>query len=538
MSGTVSNVAAGFRSPEPPNMLGQLGTIANIGHTLATTRHQTAEFEGREAIGAALQDAMNPETGEVDYAKFKGLIEGNPMAAYMAPQALLQARALQLGGVQVQQQQAVLGMQRLNNLRQTLGGLLANPTVSRQEVINSVGSLLALPEDQRPFSPQVAAQALATLPENPAAIRQWLMQHMMSTDAGIAHAANFLPRPGAINIGGEIQQTVQDPITGRVERAPGGASTLPVTPTPGERNEPTQTIDPSTGRPRIQTRQDALPMHDGQGRPISSPGAAASPFGTGRHPGGARQQPPGAPPAGAPAAPTPPAQAQTGWAPGEAEAERGVAERGAAQSAELARLAADVPNQDATLQNLEQFVEGFASGPASPLFRQAAGLWNQIAPNALQIQPREVANQEEFNKQAFQLANQQFTALGGTGTDGQLAAVMGTSPNEVMSYLGNRGIIALLRGNNRAIQVKNQAWQEWLASGHGANTWNSFNAEFNRNYNPRIFQMLYIRNPEDRRKVWEAMSTRDKENYARGLVNAFQAGWINPSEMGAPSNGR
>ena len=520
MSGTI-NPALGFTPAPQPNLLQQAGQVAQVGGQLQQFRREQETFGAQKQIGDALRTSLDPNTGELDANKFREAIAGNPMAAFLAPQALAQAKSLQLGAIQIQQAQAQVGMTRLNNLRQSLGGLLANPQVTRDDVNKAVFSLVSLPENERPFSAATAASQLRDLPNDPTAIRQWLLQHLLSTDQGIAHAQTFLPQPMSVNQGGQVTIKNRDPITGSISNAP-GQSTLPMTPTPAERNEPTQTIGPDN-RPRIQTRQDTLPMVDGQG----------SPLGGGRYP---RPQGQGAPGPQANAGP-PPSSAQVGFRPGEAAAQEIVSKEAAANASQLMTQSQETRNVDATLQNLDNLVQKFASGPAANWQRIGGAAWNRIAPGILQFDPKSIASQEEFNKQTLSLAAQQFKALGGTGTDGQLNTVLSTSPNELITRQGNRGIIAMLRGNNAALQVKAEEWQKWLQSGKGPETYSEFTTKFNREYDPRVFQSLYL-DAAARKAMTNAMRPPDLAEYRRAWQVAIEKGWVDPKTLGAASNGR
>lgn len=535
MSGTTvdSSIARGVAAPPAPmqNPLDQFGRVVGIANALNTNRRENETFGAQQQIGRALQGSMNPQTGQVDHDAFARAIQGNPLAAFLAPQALIQARQLEQGVTQVQAAQAQLGMMRLNNLRTTVGGLLASPNTTRADVVNAVSQLVALPESERPFSATVAATALASLPQNPEQIRPWLMTQLASTETGLAHLQRFLPEGGTTNVGGQVRATNRDPVTGQVTQAGGNAGTMTMTPTPRERDEPTTFYDPTTRSMRTAPRQDVLPMYDGDGRPIpgTGQGGAPSPFGTGRYPGGA---------SGAPGAtPTPPFASQgqrppgpiqsvpSGPALGEPQAVAAEATQAAESASALARQAAELPNLRTILANLDTLVRGFSPGPGTQWQRVAAAGWNRLAPNTLQFNPQSIASQEEFVKQAFSLASQQFAALGGTGSNEQLAQVLGTSPSELLSRQGNQGIIAMLRGNADAMDVANREWQRHLAEGGSPSQFNQFMAEFNRGFNPRVFQWMYL-SREARETMWRNMSPQDRANLTRSAGEAVQRGWV------------
>lgn len=569
MSGTVDgSIARGFAPPTgaQTNPLTQLGQIVGVANGLAQNRRENETFGAQQAIGRALQSSMDPQTGQVNPEAFRSAIAGNPLAGFLAPQALAQARALEQGTLQVQQTQAALGQQRLNNLRQSLQGLLTNPNTSRQDVVSAVGQLLALPESERPFSATVAAAQLASLPTDPAGVRRWLLGHMASTDQGLQQIQQFLPRPTPIQTGAETRFVDTNPLTN-----PGAAGqALPNQPGPGDRNALVQRYNPQTRQMELVPRQEVAPMVGGTGAaaPGTVPGAGTPPgtgggqaprqlpFGDGRYPGGAqppatggqRPQPPaggprpgqvpgatGAPPVPGSQAPGPTSAVPASPPLGAQGAAEITAQRSAEQGVELGRQADQVPTMMATLGNMRTMLSQFNTGPGAAWTREMVNSWNRVAPPTMQIRVEGTAAQEEFVKLSTQLAQQQFQALGGTGANEQLASAMRTSPNETLSRMGNQSIIALLQGNADAIRVKNEEWQRWLASGRGPETYGQFSTDFNRSFDPRFFQAVYM-SPESRRQMMNAMSETERREFNRNFRAAMERGWVRLPE--APSGGR
>jgi hypothetical protein len=541
MGGVAPPVALGIRTPEPMNPLQMAGQGIQLGQGMAALRRENETFNAQSVIGQAAQQAFNPQTGQMDYQRFQQIISANPMAGFLAPQFLQQMSTLEQSRLQVQGAQAQLGMVRLNNLSTALQGLLVNPNPTREQVLQTVTQLLALPPEQRPFSAEVAAAQLAQMPSDPQQIRPWLMRMMASTQQGIEGLQRFLPQPSMVGAGGQVVGVDTNPLSPSYGRPSG--PTVAVTPTPAELNQLTPNVGPN-GETLVTPRVGVAPMVDGQQRPLvpgggpavgGAPGTAGgargpaplpngqSPFGTGRYPGqqgaGRATVPPGAPP-GSVVAQMPPG------AP-EAMAATGVTSAQAASR--LVAQADRVPEMRAALQNLDQLVGQFVPGPTADWSRVGQATWNQMMQSlglpAAQIRPDAVASQEEFAKQAMQLAQQQFAALGGTGTDTQLASTIATSPNPALSLGGNRGIIALLRGNLDALEAKNKAWGEWQARGNGPETYQQFERTFNAGFNPRVFQFQYL-DAEGRRRMTQAMSRTDQQQFQTDTLNAVANGWI------------
>ena len=149
--------------------------------------------------------------------------------------------------------------------------------------------------------------------------------------------------------------------------------------------------------------------------------------------------------------------------------------------------------------------------------------------------PKTIASQEEFSKQAFQLAQQQFQALGGTGTDSKLDSTMHTSPSVFRSNFGNKGIIQLLKGNADATQAMNNEWQtRWLPShGYDPSTYGQFVNQWNQVFDPRVFQSVYMDN-QDRQKMLQGMTAGERDAFRLKYNAAVNAGLIpNPAAANA-----
>ncbi len=514
MSGTTidARIPLAARAPEI-NPFAQLGQTAGVANALTQFQANQAQLQGRNAVGEAIQGAIDPATGKYDPARFYQLLQGNPMARYMAPEAMLQGKQLELGQTQLQTMQAQLGMVRLNHIRQALTGLLANPSATPQMVIEEITRLVSLPEGERPFSPQAAAAVLASMPQNPAQLREWLIQQAARADAGVAQLTPFLPQGVPVQTGGATEFMDRDPITGQIRPN----TQVPNTPPTGERNQLVQRYNPVTRQMELVPRDQVAPMSTGTGAPAPGTAAPVSPLGTGRYP--TSQAAPG-PAAAVPAAP-PLGAEQAAAAVGVGSGE---------QVTNLQRAAAEVPTMRAALDNMAGLLDQFESGPGADWQRMAQAWTNRNIPDLLggrfEWNANRIASQEEFNKLAYQIAQSQFRALGGTGSNDQLASAMSTSPNELISRLGNKGIIAMLRGNTDAIGVQQREWQRWSQqNAAGPERYGEFLAQWNREFNPQVFQAIYLK-PEQRAALVGSMTPTQFDQYAADFRRAIERGWI------------
>lgn len=204
------------------------------------------------------------------------------------------------------------------------------------------------------------------------------------------------------------------------------------------------------------------------------------------------------------------------------------------QSNDLSVAANEQRNAKALIGNLRNDLKGFTPGPLADYKRLAKSFAtsNLPVPESWKkeggfLDPKSIASQEQFNKVAQQIAQSQFKALGGTGTNSHLDSVQHTSPNEFMSKLGIEGVAALLEGNQDAIGIKNTEWRNWRTKGNGVETWNTFNKRFNDNFDPRVFQLKYL-SPKDRKEYVGNIDNADEaQSFVRAYHHAKTKGWIN-----------
>lgn len=216
----------------------------------------------------------------------------------------------------------------------------------------------------------------------------------------------------------------------------------------------------------------------------------------------------------------------TALSPSEQQATGKVGAASAEASIDLRKANDTSMTRKAMLGNMEQELDQFASGPGADWSRLSRAWVNRNVPlpSGWQFDPKSVASQEEFNKQAYMLAASQFQAIGGTGTDEKFGAAFHMNPNETMSSLGNKGVMRMLKGNEDAIQAKNRAWRGWLKT-HSSDTYDDFSAQFNDHFDPRAFQFKYL--PEKERQAYiNKMDPDERERFLGDLTYAHQQGWI------------
>lgn len=222
-----------------------------------------------------------------------------------------------------------------------------------------------------------------------------------------------------------------------------------------------------------------------------------------------------------------------GLRPGVAAAATSTAENSAHLGNNLVSAANEVPQTKAILDNLDKTLADFTPGPGADYRRIGKAFANTVIPDSLKdkigFDPKSIASQEEFNKLAYNLAQTQFQALGGTGTDAKLDSTMHTSPGELMSKYGIKSVVQLLKGNNDALAVKAKAWNAYKKA-NGEDSFADFSDDFNQHFNPRVFQFKYI--PKGDRQTWyKSMSPDDRRNFEDSTDYAIQQKWLKPGDL-------
>lgn len=218
----------------------------------------------------------------------------------------------------------------------------------------------------------------------------------------------------------------------------------------------------------------------------------------------------------------------TGLAPGVAEGATGVAQAGANYIINTANEANAVPDRKAALQNMLQDIDEFTSGPVSEKLKTLTAGVNEVFGTKFNLEG--VGAQERFDKLMNQIVQTQASTLG--ITDQREKTAMGANPNSSMSPLGIKGNIALLMGNEDAKTAKAQAMNLFLAgdpdngvpkgSPSQVLAWSN---EFNKNYDPRVFQSVYL-NDAERKKLVASMSDAERKKFATKFNYAVANGWI------------
>lgn len=480
---------------KPINPLATFGSIANTANALNQNRLFQQTFAARKAIGQAYQNAINPATGQLDTNKLLGSVAADPNAGFMAGDVAAQALARKQAELGIQKDQLDLANKHLANMNNRIGSLLAMPNVTPKAVISSVGDAIA----EGAITPKIAAQELSSMPSDPGQLKTWLTEHLIRNLDAQQKVQALYGQIQPVDTGGQVNVLAVSPMIGA--RSLG---TVQKTMAPGDAATPVPAFNPQTNQPVLLSKQQ-FANKTGVGAPAGQSGEIPAAGGI-----------PAGPPLGAQAA---------AEVTGKESAQQGI---------DLQQAADAVPQKKAILGNLDAALGNFTSGAAADWKLIGKKFANAANPFGDTFNAKTIASQEEFNKQATMLAQQQFQTLGGTGTDMKLGSTMHTSPNELLSNLGNHEIIALLKGNEDAIRAKNEAWQNWQQT-HGSQSYGQFQTEFNKEYDPRVFQAQYL-DAEGKKSLLSGMTKTEQTQFRNAYNTAVEKGWI-PDPRGTANGG-
>ncbi len=482
--------------------LDTVGKVMKLQNTLNQNRLFQQQFNTNLAASEGMKAAIDPNTGEYDPQKLRAWIASNPNAGYGLGQIIQQSQEAQGRNIENKNKQYDYQQKQLKTLAGYTAKLM-KPGSTGEDAIGVFAEALV----NGAIDSQQFMKAQRELPRIPGTDK---IDNSRIPEWAEAETTKFMAEHDRLNYYNPQPQQVNTPQGTRFERVPqamGATPTdaggfIPAVPGPTEKK-----FNPATQREEF---VGVLP-NGGMGGAPQAQGAA---------PGGVMGgQPPAqaAPNAFAPGTPAGPAL-------GEAEAAQTTQHGGAEQGLALQRRASLVPETKAILGNLlaELNTPGFTVGPGTKGVADAAKFMNaQLGTN---IRIEGTAAREQFEKLAGMYAQSQFQQLGGTGANAQLDATTLTSPNSKLSALGNRGIIAMLNGNEDAIKAKNEAWQQWSAQ-HGSGTFGQFVTDFQKHFDPRVFQSQYL-GDADKKKMISGMSQKEKNDLHSAFVFAKQNGWI------------
>lgn len=426
----------------------------------------------------ALQGAIDPNTGEIDMAKFANAMKDSPYA-YNIPEMAAKVQNLANAQLTNQNTRLEVAKKQLDYFDSQLGGLVQKGgNVTPQDVVQ----VLSRGVSQGMIPVNIATQYASEIPSDPAKIQDWVRQHWTSLQ-GAKEQLGLLPQGQTLDTGGQQLFVNRDPVTGKITTSAVVSKTL----TPGEASANVEFIDPTTGNKYVMTKEQQLAyLKNGQ-----LPNGQTAPAQSGGYTGRLNSQ------TGVPAGALPtalgPAQQASMTAGATAQAE------GSAKAAQdLANSTADAPMRINLLQQARDALPSITTGPGTEWRNNAASLINSTPAlgamaRAAGLDPNNIKNYDEFKKIMTQYGNSVSAGLG-TGTDSRLNAALTGNPNVGISNLANDEILTKTIAAEKMRQAQSYAFQN---SGLTPDKFNQWRTQWNKEVNPDAFVFASM-SPEQR----------------------------------------
>lgn len=194
-----------------------------------------------------------------------------------------------------------------------------------------------------------------------------------------------------------------------------------------------------------------------------------------------------------------------------------------AAAATFEASAAGYPLRKANLENMMQSASTISTGPQS-------GFWGHLGALAAEYGVHtpftptsdQTVAYEEVRKMARAVLAQQQTSSGLPNTNQSTSLMEGAVPGEETSPAGIQRLGGILVGNEDYGNAARQAWQTWKQNSHGYETFNDFVPQFNKLFDPRVFQAQYM-DPAQRAIVIKDVGAR---RFNLEETAAKRLGWI------------
>lgn len=454
-----------IQGPSVPEALNAFTNMSNSLTHNAYLSTQNAvlgqQFRANKAMGGVMQQAVDPQTGTVDYDKAVTLMAQNPDTAYLAPEFMskIYANKGQALENKLKEMQLVAARQKL--FGDAAGSLLQyGEGVTKDKVFPVINDLYRNMVSSGLSDDKTMDELLnfaAALPDKGPDLNQRL-KGIALQGSGAADSLNkVLGSFQTFDVGGRKILGYTNPVNGAVNYV----GQLDMTPTPEQRNAPITTVGPD-GSTSVTPRQDALPMYSGTGAPVNVPGAQPGTL-----------PPPavgGAP--GAPVPTSPSGSVMTKLPPETAEWLQGRGKNAVDYAKNLQEEVSGVQTQLQFIQQLKDFSKDFKPGAGAEMLTKLGSLAQAVG------MPREtvdrVANGSLAASQAFQKYSVQNTmnvlrqAIGGQGrlTNLEFEQFLHSNPN---LDTDPRAIDKILSFSQKLYKIKlaeQKGLNDWVKSGH------------------------------------------------------------------------
>ncbi len=473
------SVSLNIAPVQMPNPLDTMDKLASTQNLINQNKLFGQTFAARQAIGPLYQQAIDPQTGQLDTNKLLSLAAQDPRTAFMAGDLAQQALSRQ------QQQTAITGEQ-LNQAHQSMGlvqnqlsSLLNQPNVTPKDVIGVAANLMSA----KAITPEAAAAALSGMPQDPAQLKPWLQQHLLNSMDAQQRLTAMYGAPQVINTGGQQQIVQTSPLTGATRLD--GAVNNTVSPEAALNAAVAQ-----RGQNIAAAEPVGIPQPNGQ-TAYYTKGQIAGTVG-----GGAPLQPVGMSP-----------------------------QLGAGRSADLSvdalaqdrQAAAGAPGRIYQLSQALTGLQGAQTGEGSEALNTMRG----VAATLGMGDGAKNASYDEANKYLTQYAMNAANALGGA-TDGKIATALSGNASTHISNLAAQDVVRANIGLERMGLAAQQAFQ---TSGLPENQWLPFKQQWTASHDPRAF-VLGEMPPSKAATFVKSLPADQQQTLAQQYNAAVMNGWV------------
>ncbi|UIY28690.1 hypothetical protein LZK73_18340 [Neorhizobium galegae] len=416
--------------------------------------------------------------------------------------------------IQIDQAKIELAQKQYEGLANLVGSIAQDPRAGTAEgpalIQQYAGNAVKLGY----ISPEAAQTALATMPQDPTQIPQWLQTMNTQILDGAQRFGQIYGTPGTINDGSRIIPVTTSPITGvRPIRAP-----IEQTLSPETRADLVQTKD-AQGRTVLVPKSNILTQAGVN--PMTAQPAPANQLVAPPMPVERRELPPVQPnPAGQPTAP---GGVVTSPSAGEIQAQTVLGQAGGQRYAEDVSRERSFQQEVLPLQKALAGLERLGptgTGPGTETLNEAKSFLTSmgiIAPD------QSLKDFDEVRKYLVQYAR----GAGDTGTNDKLAAAFAGNPSLGISNAASVDVVKTAISLRRLQNAQTRAFE---ATGESPAEYGKWSAEFNSTQDPVAYG-LDMMDGAQRQKYFKGLDQAGKAKFLNSLKTATKLGIIAPPSV-------
>ena len=256
-----------------PNPLGMISQFAQTQNALNQNALFQQTFRARQALGGIMQQAVDPNTGQIDYNKAAVLGSTNPATAFIMPEMINQWTQRALTQQQTVNEALKNAQMKYSAIGNAAAGLVAANQGSSKVPLGDVISATATLKGQGLITDEDQMNFLTSLGKDDGSHYARLLQVAQQAQGAektlggvfqqVTTPAGGYTQQGTANVYGGTYSPMQG---GKIEHSPG----------PEAFNAPQKVVNPLTGSETTAPRAAVLPMYGGLGSQVSSPNALTS----------------------------------------------------------------------------------------------------------------------------------------------------------------------------------------------------------------------------------------------------------------------